>query len=114
MSARDMVVVDEPHAPRAPRDLRDLRAPIEAVLFDLDGVLVHSEAAWFTSSVGGSNCSGVPAWASAQAYPPSTQVTSGGKLYAAKWHIGWSHPSCPPSSPASWCPAEWTEIGPCN
>ncbi|WP_437653479.1 HAD family hydrolase [Sorangium sp. So ce1182] len=44
MSARDMVVVDEPHAPR---DLRDLRAPIEAVLFDLDGVLVHSEAVWF-------------------------------------------------------------------
>ncbi|MGK3990137.1 hypothetical protein WME99_44245 [Sorangium sp. So ce136] len=78
--------------------------------------LTASPATWeaCTSSVGGNNCSGVPAWASAQAYPPSTQVTSGGKLYAAKWHIGWSHPSCPPSNPASWCPAEWTEIGPCN
>ncbi|XXT20988.1 hypothetical protein WME94_05385 [Sorangium sp. So ce429] len=78
--------------------------------------LTASPATWeaCTSSVGGSNCSGVPAWASAQAYPPSTQVTDGGKLYSAKWHIGWSHPSCPPSNPASWCPAEWTEIGPCN
>ncbi|WP_437826565.1 PA14 domain-containing protein [Sorangium sp. So ce1153] len=62
----------------------------------------------------GPSCSGAPAWASAQVYSPGTQVTEGGHLWTATQQIWWSNPACPPSAPASWCPAEWADLGACN
>lgn len=76
--------------------------------------LTASPATWEACTAPGNDCSGVPAWASGQVYTPSTQVTHGGHLWEATQQIWWSHPDCPPSNPAFWCPAEWTDLGPCD
>ncbi|WP_437638437.1 PA14 domain-containing protein [Sorangium sp. So ce854] len=62
----------------------------------------------------GASCGGVQAWASGQVYSPGTQVVEGGHLWTATQQIWWSNPACPPSAPASWCPAEWADLGACN
>ncbi|WP_437947472.1 PA14 domain-containing protein [Sorangium sp. So ce296] len=62
----------------------------------------------------GADCSGVPAWASAQVYTPGTRVTDGGHLWVAAQQVWWSNPACPPSNPTSWCPADWIDQGACQ
>ncbi|WP_437590922.1 hypothetical protein [Sorangium sp. So ce1000] len=76
--------------------------------------LSASPSTWEACTLPGNECSGVPAWSSGQVYTPSTMVTDGGHLWAATQQIWWSHPSCPPSNPASWCPAEWADLGACD
>ncbi|AUX19896.1 hypothetical protein SOCEGT47_003500 [Sorangium cellulosum] len=73
-----------------------------------------SPSTWEACTSSGNDCSGVPAWTSAQVYSPSTLVTDGGHLWSATQQIWWSHPNCPPSNPDPWCPAEWADLGPCN
>ncbi|MGK4007825.1 hypothetical protein WMF31_34740 [Sorangium sp. So ce1036] len=73
-----------------------------------------SPSTWEACTSSGNDCSGVPAWTSAQVYTPSTLVTDGGHLWSATQQIWWSHPNCPPSNPDPWCPAEWAGLGPCN
>ncbi|WP_437620182.1 hypothetical protein [Sorangium sp. So ce1151] len=58
-------------------------------------------------------CDSLPAWASGQVYTPSTLVKDGNRIWMANQQIWWSDPVCSPSAPASWCPAAWSDLGPC-
>ncbi|WP_437959362.1 PA14 domain-containing protein [Sorangium sp. So ce119] len=62
----------------------------------------------------GTSCRSAPAWASGQVYSPGARVVQGGHLWTATQQIWWSNPACPPSNPASWCPAEWADLRSCN